>query len=112
MSSQSWNWGLLFTSEVPLTTQLTNNGANSEDGARRQAGGGVLPNNGTRNQETCQEVYGVRKKTPRVKSLVDDKLATARLDLMFLLLFPCFFVLFNLVYWFSFLYVVPGQREN
>ena len=100
----------VYCLQVPLTTQLTTNGATSQEERRQTAG--VLSNNGTRNQETYQEVFPVRKKTPRVKSLVDDKLATARLDLMFLLLFPCFFVLFNLVYWFSFLYVVPGQREN
>ena len=99
--------------QLPLTnTQLSTNGANSQDVDNRKQTSGVLPNNGIRSQETYQEVYGVRKKQARVKSIADDKLATARLDLMFLLLFPIFFVLFNLVYWFSFLYVVPGQREN
>ena len=89
-----------------------NNGANTQEGDNRRQTSSVLPTNGIRNQESYQEVYAIRKKNPRPKSLVDDKLATARLDLMFLLLFPLFFVLFNLVYWFSFLYVVPGQAEN
>ena len=28
----------------------------------------------------------------------------ARLDILFLLLFPLFFIIFNLIYWFSFIY--------
>jgi hypothetical protein len=38
---------------------------------------------------------------------VDDKMGTARMDLMFLVIFPCFFLAFNIVYWLSFLYIYP-----
>ena len=54
-----------------------------------------LPHVSTRNKET--EVK--RKKTKKLKNQIDEKLATARLDLMFLLVFPFFFLIFNLIYW-------------
>ena len=34
-------------------------------------------------------------------------MGTARMDLMFLVIFPCFFLAFNIVYWLSFLYIYP-----
>ena len=43
----------------------------------------------------------------KAKNYADEKLAVARLDLMFLLVFPFFFLLFNLIYWISFLYIIP-----
>ena len=58
------------------------------------------PNGGTNGDEF---VLRKKRKAPRN----DEKLSTARMDLMFLVLFPCFFLIFNLVYWFSFLYVIP-----
>ena len=64
-----------------------------------------LPHVSTRNKET--EVK--RKKTKKLKNQIDEKLATARLDLMFLLIFPFFFLIFNLIYWTSFLYVIPEE---
>ena len=64
-----------------------------------------LPHVSTRNKET--EVK--RKKAKRPKNHIDEKLATARLDLMFLLVFPFFFLIFNLIYWTSFLYVIPEE---
>ena len=46
-----------------------------------------------------------RKKTN--KKVGNEKVKTARLDLMFLILFPCIFLIFNIVYWVGFLYIVP-----
>jgi len=62
----------------------------------------IPPPNGNSNPE---ELNGRKKKKPR--NLSDEKLGTARMDLMFLVIFPCFFLVFNFVYWFSFLYVFP-----
>jgi len=77
----------------------------------------IPPSNGTKTlQLDCdhqtvstrnQEVDVRRKKSKKSKNLTDEKLAVARLDLMFLLLFPLFFFIFNLIYWMSFLYVIP-----
>lgn len=77
-----------------------------------------IPSNGTKSSELdCdlqqsfatrnQEIEARRKKPKKAKNLADEKLAVARLDLMFLLLFPLFFLIFNLIYWTSFLYVIP-----
>jgi len=54
-----------------------------------------------------------RKKTN--KKVGNEKVKTARLDLMFLILFPCIFLIFNIVYWVGFLYIVPkgtGDEEQ
>ena len=74
-----------------------------------------IPSNGTRNAElecelsTRNQEIDVRrqKKSKKAKNYADEKLAVARLDLMFLLLFPFFFLIFNLIYWISFLYIIP-----
>jgi len=64
----------------------------------------IPPPNGNPNPEE----FNLRKQKQRKqKNLSDEKLGTARMDLMFLVLFPCFFLVFNLIYWFSFLYVFP-----
>lgn len=76
------------------------------------------PSNGTKNLDhECdvpaniatrnQEIDVRRKKPKKAKNYADEKLAVARLDLMFLLVFPFFFLLFNLIYWISFLYIIP-----
>ena len=41
-----------------------------------------------------------------------EKVKTARMDLMFLILFPCIFFIFNIVYWVGFLYVVPKSTDG
>jgi len=51
---------------------------------------------------------GRRKKPKKPKNLQDEKMGTARMDLMFLCLFPCFFLVFNGVYWLSFLWIYPS----
>ena len=77
-----------------------------------------IPSNGTKNPEhECdvpanaatrnQEIDVRMKKNKKAKNYADEKLAVARLDLMFLLVFPFFFLLFNLIYWISFLYIIP-----
>ena len=42
------------------------------------------------------------------QNMQDEKMGTARMDLMFLCLFPCFFLIFNMVYWLSFLWIYPS----
>jgi len=64
----------------------------------------IPPPNGNPNPE---ELNLRKQKQRKQKNLSDEKLGTARMDLMFLVLFPCFFLVFNLIYWFSFLYVFP-----
>ena len=44
------------------------------------------------------------------KKQLEDK-AHARLDILFLLLFPLFFLIFNVIYWVSFLYVGGPARS-
>jgi len=48
-----------------------------------------------------------RDRKPPTKKAGNEKVKTARMDLMFLILFPCIFLIFNVVYWVGFLYVVP-----
>ena len=84
---------------------------------------------------TTRGIPRVPKKTPTVNrenSLalngnVEDRKATlrgisrkkqredmshARLDILFLLLFPLFFLIFNVIYWVSFLYVGPCDETT
>ena len=51
------------------------------------------------------ETEYIKKKKRKVPSISDEKIGIARMDLMFLIIFPCFFLVFNFIYWFSFLYV-------
>ena len=46
------------------------------------------------------------------KKAGNEKVRTARMDLMFLILFPCIFLIFNIVYWVGFLYIVPKGTGN
>ena len=80
-----------------------------------------IPTNGTNGTEldhNATQSHGVvtkhqeidaRRKKKKAKNYVDEKLATARLDLMFLLVFPFFFLIFNFIYWTSFLYIIPDS---
>lgn len=88
--------------QVPLT-----NIQNSSNGTKNLEHECDVPANiATRNQE-----IDVRRKKPKkAKNYADEKLAVARLDLMFLLVFPFFFLLFNLIYWISFLYIIPDWQ--
>jgi len=45
-------------------------------------------------------------KSPNIRK---EKMKTAKMDLMFLVLFPCIFLIFNIVYWVGFLYVIPSS---
>jgi len=91
--------------QVPLTNiQIPTNGTNGTEldhsaHAQTQAHSVV-----TKHQE-----IDARRKKKKAKNYVDEKLATARLDLMFLLVFPFFFLIFNLIYWTSFLYIIPDS---
>ena len=49
---------------------------------------------------------------PASKKGGNEKVKTARMDLMFLILFPCIFLIFNIVYWVGFLYIVPKGTGN
>ena len=53
-----------------------------------------------------------KNKRTSTNTVHTEKVRTARMDLMFLILFPCIFVIFNLVYWIGFLYVVPKSSEG
>ena len=66
-----------------------------------------------------------RKKTGKIKkvvtkldnddgcrSLTDEKMRIARLDLVFLIIFPCLFGIFNVIYWASFLYIIPDINKT
>ena len=83
----------------------------------------ALHNLGPPNGNHADQDQGRRKKQkkPKVKKTVltfakltrrqnmqDEKMGTARMDLMFLCLFPCFFLIFNMVYWLSFLWIYPS----
>merc|ERR1712079_121301 len=46
------------------------------------------------------------------RSFHNEKVRTARMDLMFLILFPILFFIFNIVYWVGFLYVVPETETE
>ena len=52
------------------------------------------------------------KKRSKKKTKKDQKLGTARLDLVFLVIFPLLFFLFNLIYWYSFIYFTPESALN
>ena len=45
------------------------------------------------------------KKASKKLDLSDEKTYIARMDLILLIIFPILFIVFNVVYWFSFLYV-------
>ncbi|XP_023327258.1 glycine receptor subunit alpha-2 [Eurytemora carolleeae] len=62
----------------------------------------LAPENGTNGDEKSG-----KKKKKRPKTRAEEKLGTARLDLTFLVIFPCLFLLFNIAYWLSFLYILP-----
>jgi len=47
------------------------------------------------------------RKPNKMPKVYNEKLRTARMDLMFLVLFPCIFLIFNIVYWVGFLYIIP-----
>ena len=46
------------------------------------------------------------------RSLTDEKMRIARLDLVFLIIFPCLFGIFNVIYWASFLYIIPDINKT
>ena len=59
-----------------------------------------------------QSAKQTKNKRTSTSTVHTEKVRTARMDLMFLILFPCIFVIFNLVYWIGFLYVVPKSSEG
>ena len=65
------------------------------------------PINECQNMAGTNETLGelVKKKSKKVSNIADEKIDVARMDLIFLIIFPFLFILFNCVYWFSFLYV-------
>jgi len=68
----------------------------------------ALHNLGPPNGNHADQDQGRRKKQKKPKNMQDEKMGTARMDLMFLCLFPCFFLIFNMVYWLSFLWIYPS----
>ena len=49
------------------------------------------------------------RKPNKIPKVYNEKLRTARMDLMFLVLFPCIFLIFNIVYWVGFLCIIPAS---
>ena len=59
--------------------------------------------------KTC---VSVENRPKQKRSFHNEKVRTARMDLMFLILFPILFFIFNIVYWVGFLYVVPETETE
>ena len=57
-------------------------------------------------------VDNIRPPKQHKRTAYGEKVRTARMDLMFLILFPCIFFIFNIVYWVGFLYVVPKSTDG
>ena len=69
-------------------------------------GGAALALNGNL-EDRKATLRGLTRKKQR------EDMSHARLDILFLLLFPLFFLIFNVIYWVSFLYVGgPSSKEQ
>jgi len=92
---------LRFALKRKMTTKA---GQRTEDSSNKQ----IALHNLVSPSETKSKT--VLKKNSR--PLSEEKMRIARLDLIFLIIFPCLFVLFNVIYWASFLYIIPDFNKS
>ena len=94
---------LLRDNSVVVNGTLENNG----DGVvSAGAGGGVSVSTNSAAAAAAKKAHALRCATRRRQR---EDVSHARLDILFLLLFPLFFLMFNAIYWVYFLY---GHNEE